>query len=71
MRFLGTHQAQSCVIAAEWAVLDPGKQRLWLALMMACASPGIPVDVPAIRGQMGYIWGAESTTYQTLLALGE
>lgn len=69
--YLATYRAQTLVNPAEWETRTEGQQRLWLALLTACVSPGIPIDHPLIRAQLGYIWGGESSaTYQQLLATG-
>ena len=68
-RYLPTYRAQALVIPAEWATRSLSQQALWLALLTACATPGIPLGLPVIRAQLAYIWdGDSSATYQQLLA---
>lgn len=69
--FLAPYRAQALVNPAEWSTRDLSQQSLWLALLTACVSPGIPLGDPVIRAQLAYIWGGEmSATFQLLLAAG-
>lgn len=64
MRFLSTWEAQRRVIPAEWKGLTEAQRSLWIAVMTACISPGIPVDDADMQAQLQYIWGGEQTYHR-------
>mgnify|MGYP001558377271 CR=1 FL=1 len=68
MRILPVYEAQRRVIAAQFFALTATRQHCWLAIMMACATPGIPIDDPEMQAQLAAIWGVTSMTYQRLIA---
>lgn len=70
-KYLATYQAQTLVKPEEWGTRNQDQQRLWLAILLACASPGIPITDPFVVSQLGWIWGTKnSVTYTRLLAAG-
>ena len=66
--YLPTHEAQRRVLASEYLNLPAEKQRYWLAILVACQTPGIPVADPEMQVQLASIWKATSPTYQRLVA---
>ena len=70
-KYLATYQAQTLVKPEEWGTRTQDQQHLWVALLTACASPGIPMTDPLVIAQVGWIWGTRnSVTYTRLLAAG-
>lgn len=67
MRYLPTHEAQRRVLAVEYLAMAAEKQRYWDTILLACQSPGIPIDDPEMRAQLAAIWRAPSQTYQRLV----
>ena len=65
---LPTHEAQRRVDPGEYLKLKPEAQGYWLAILVACQSPGIPVQDPQMQQQLEAIWQRTSRTYQRLLA---
>lgn len=64
---LPTHEAQRRIDVREWRALEPWQRDLWLLVLVACQSPGIPVDDRHMQHQLRDIWGRESHTYERLL----
>lgn len=67
-RVLATYEAQRRVLASEYLRLPTEKQHYWLTMLVACQTPGIPIDDPLIRAQLRAIWGEMSQTYASLMA---
>ncbi len=72
MRFLRTWEAQRRVIPTDWASIDTARREFWMALLIACATPGIPIDDTDLRSQLQYIWFTQKNgilpTYHRLVA---
>lgn len=68
MRYLPTHEAQGRVLVAEYKKLEPWQERLWLILLTACSTPGLPVEDGRVQQQLAAIWGRGSATYRHLVA---
>ena len=66
--YLPTHEAQRRVLATDYLNLPTEKQRYWIAILVACQTPGIPVQDPEMQAQLASIWKATSPTYQRLVA---
>lgn len=72
MRFLRTWEAQQQVIPDDWAAIDMVRRELWMAILVACATPGIPLDDAGMLSQLQYIWFTQKKgllpTYHRLVA---
>lgn len=66
MRYLATHEAQSRVDPQEFRRLEVWQIALWQSILLACTTPGIPVDAPRLRSQLLAIWGVHSATFERL-----
>lgn len=67
--YLQTHEAQRRVDPAEYLKLSQDQQRYWLTLLVACQSPGIPIQDPLLQQQLASIWKTTSVTYRRLVGL--
>jgi len=72
MRFLRTWEAQRRILPADWDIIDMARRDLWMAILTACATPGIPVDDIEMLSQLQYIWFTQKKgilpTYHRLVA---
>ena len=66
-RILPTYEAQRRVVIADWRSREPWQRHLWEVILLACLTPGIPVDDAAMQDQLRAVWGKESTTYNALV----
>ena len=67
--YLATYEAQRRVVAHEYKALAAWQEALWHALLLACQSPGIPIDDPLMQAQLQDLWGTKSHTYRRLVGL--
>lgn len=67
-RILPTYEAQRRVDVREWRALSPWQGQLWTMILVACMTPGIPIDDELMQVQLQAIWGATSVTFQRLIA---
>lgn len=68
MRYLAPYEAQARVDLKEYTKLLVWQERLWMSMLLACQSPGLPIDDPRFQAQLAGVWGAQSVTYHRLLA---
>ena len=68
MRYLATYEAQARVEPKDYEKLLVWQRQFWMMLLLACQSPGLPIDDPRIQAQLVVVWGKKSVTYQRLLA---
>lgn len=66
MRMLATWDAQRRVVFKEWGGLSGTKQQCWQTILVACATPGIPIEDPAMLEQLQELWGKRSVTLRQL-----
>ena len=66
--YLPTHEAQRLVLATDYLNLPAEKQRYWTAILVACQTPGIPIQDLEMQAQLASIWKVTSGTYQRLVA---
>jgi len=66
--YLQTHEAQRRVDPTEYLHLSAERQRYWTAILVACQSPGIPIQDSTMLQQLAAIWKPTSVTYQRLVA---
>ncbi len=67
MRYLPTYEAQTRIDVKAYLKLSTDAMCLWHAILLACQTPGIPVEDARMRAQLAAIWGATSPTYQALV----
>ena len=66
-RILPTYEAQRRIVVSEWRQLSTWQSQLWQTMLLACLTPGMPIDDPLMQAQLRAIWGASSLTLQRLL----
>lgn len=67
MRYLPTYEAQARIDAKAYKKLSTDAMCLWHAVLLACQTPGIPIDDPRMQAQLAAIWGKTSATYHALV----
>jgi len=66
MRYLAAYDAQRRVDPKEYKALSAWQSDLWLAILTACQTPGLPIDDALMQAQLAAIWTKTSTTYHRL-----
>ena len=66
MRIEATWIVQRAVVAQEYQRLAPWQTALWLALLTACVTPGMPLDDGRIKAQVQAVWGTGTQTWRNL-----